>query len=181
MRRLAEENGFVTARKRDSQDICFVPDGDYVAFLERYTGKQYPSGPFLDPQGNQVGTHQGAVAYTIGQRRGLGLAMGEPVYVCGKDMRSNTVTVGPSEMLFHSSLIARDCNWIPFPALTEPIAVTAKTRHTRTGSPATVTPLPDGRIRVDFDAPQRAITPGQAVVLYQGDLVLGGGTIASSM
>ena len=181
VRRLAEENGFVTARKRDSQDICFVPDGDYVAFLERYTGKQYPSGPFLDPQGNQVGTHQGAVAYTIGQRRGLGLAMGEPVYVCGKDMRSNTVTVGPSEMLFHSSLIARDCNWIPFPALTEPIAVTAKTRHTRTGSPATVTPLPDGRIRVDFDAPQRAITPGPAVVLYQGDLVLGGGTIASSM
>ncbi|MCI6956636.1 MAG: tRNA 2-thiouridine(34) synthase MnmA [Clostridiales bacterium] len=181
VRQLAQENGLVTARKRDSQDICFVPDGDYVAFLERYTGKHYPCGPFLDAQGNTVGTHRGAVAYTIGQRRGLGLAMGEPVYVCGKDMRSNTVTVGPSEMLFHRSLIAGDCNWIPFPALPGPMAVTAKTRHTRTGSPATATPLPDSRVRVDFETPQRAITPGQAVVLYKDDLVLGGGTIEASM
>ena len=180
VRQLAEENGFITARKRDSQDICFVPGGDYVAFLERYTGKQYPSGPLLDAKGNQVGTHRGAVAYTIGQRRGLGLAMGEPVYVCGKDIKANTVTVGPSEMLFHSSLIAGNCNWIPFPALMKPMPVTAKTRHTRMGSPATATPLPDGRVRVDFETPQRAITPGQAVVLYQGDLVLGGGTIESS-
>lgn len=181
VRQLAEENGFITARKRDSQDICFVPGGDYVAFLERYTGKQYPSGPLLDAKGNQVGTHRGAVAYTIGQRRGLGLAMGEPVYVCGKDIKANTVTVGPSEMLFHSSLIAGNCNWIPFPALMKPMPVTAKTRHTRMGSPATATPLPDGRVRVDFETPQRAITPGQAVVLYQGDLVLGGGTIESSV
>ena len=181
VREIARENGFVNARKRDSQDICFVPEGDYVAFLERYTGKHYPEGPFLDSQGNRVGTHRGAVAYTIGQRRGLGLAMGEPVYVCGKDMEANTVTVGPSEMLFHSSLVAGSCNWIPFPALTQPMAVTAKTRHTRTGSPATVSPLPDGRIRVDFEAPQRAITPGQAVVLYQNDLVLGGGTIESPL
>ena len=157
-----------------------MPGGDYVAFLERYTGKQYPSGPLLDAKGNQVGTHRGAVAYTIGQRRGLGLAMGEPVYVCGKDIKANTVTVGPSEMLFHSSLIAGNCNWIPFPALMKPMPVTAKTRHTRMGSPATATPLPDGRVRVDFETPQRAITPGQAVVLYQGDLVLGGGTIESS-
>ena len=181
VREIARENGFVNARKRDSQDICFVPEGDYAAFLERYTGKHYPEGPFLDTQGNRVGTHRGAVAYTIGQRRGLGLAMGEPVYVCGKNMEANTVTVGPSEMLFHSSLIAGNCNWIPFPALTQPIAVTAKTRHTRTGSPAMVSPLPDGRIRVDFEAPQRAITPGQAVVLYQDNLVLGGGTIEFSM
>ena len=181
VREIARENGFVNARKRDSQDICFVPEGDYVAFLERYTGEHYPEGPFLDSQGNRVGTHRGAVAYTIGQRRGLGLAMGEPVYVCGKDMEANTVTVGPSEMLFHSSLVAGSCNWIPFPALTQPMAVTAKTRHTRTGSPATVSPLPDGRIRVDFEAPQRAITPGQAVVLYQNDLVLGGGTIESPL
>ena len=181
VREIAEAHGFVNARKHDSQDICFVPGGDYTEFLTGYTGKTFPQGDFLDLQGNCVGRHRGTVCYTIGQRKGLGPAMGAPVYVCGKDMRSNTVTVGPSEMLFHSSLIARDCNWIPFPALTEPIAVTAKTRHTRTGSPATVTPLPDGRIRVDFDAPQRAITPGQAVVLYQGDLVLGGGTIASSV
>ena len=181
VREIAQENGFVNARKRDSQDICFVPDGDYVAFLERYTGKRYPCGPFLDPQGNRVGTHRGAVAYTIGQRRGLGLAMGEPVYVCGKDMQANTVTVGPSEMLFHRSLVAKDCNWIPFPALSSPMAATAKTRHTRAGSPATVTPLPDGRVRVDFEAPQRAITPGQAVVLYKDNLVLGGGTIESSL
>lgn len=181
VRAIAAEHGFVNARKRDSQDICFVPDGDYVEFLERYTGKKYPAGSFLDLQGKVVGTHRGAVAYTTGQRRGLGLAMGAPVYVCGKDMAANTVTVGPSEALFHGSLEAGDCNWIPFPALTKPMRVTARIRHTRADQPATVTPLPDGRIRVDFDTPQRAITPGQAVVLYQDDLVLGGGTIEAPL
>ena len=100
VRKIAEENGFVNARKRDSQDICFVPDGDYASFLARYTGKTYPAGDYLDLQGNVVGRHKGAVCYTKGQRKGLGLAMGTPVYVCKKDMRSNTVTVGPNEALF---------------------------------------------------------------------------------
>ena len=176
-RELAQEAGFINARKRDSQDICFVPDGDYVAFMERYTGKKYPKGNFLDLQGNVVGKHQGAVCYTIGQRKGLGLAMGEPVYVCGKDMVANTVTVGPDEALYATTLRANDWNWFPFPELTEPIQVSAKVRYRHNAQPATVYPEENGFARVVFDQPQRAITTGQAVVLYQDDLVIGGGTI----
>ncbi len=124
-----------------------------------------------------MGRHRGAVCYTRGQRKGLGLAMGAPVYVCGKDMAANTVTVGPNEALFSSSLRARDWNWIPFPALTEPMAVTAKIRHSQLDLEAVVYPEEGNHARVVFAQPQRAITPGQAVVLYQGDLVIGGGTI----
>ncbi len=177
VRQIAEENGLITARKKDSQDICFVPDGDYGAFLEKYTGKVYPAGDYLDLQGQVVGTHQGAVRYTIGQRKGLGIALGMPVYVCGKDMEKNTVTVGGNEALFSRALLAKDWNWYPFPALLQPLRVTAKIRHSRTECPAVVTPEEDGFARVDFDQPQRAVTPGQAVVLYQDDLVIGGGTI----
>ena len=176
-REIAEAQGFINARKRDSQDICFVPDGDYVAFMERYLGKSYQPGAFLDLKGNVVGQHQGAVRYTLGQRKGLGLAMGEPVYVCAKNMEKNTVTVGPNEALYSTSLIAEDWNWFPFPALTEPLHITAKARYNQPPQPATVYPEPDGAARVVFDAPQRALTPGQAVVLYDGDMVVGGGTI----
>lgn len=176
-RDIAEEQGFVNARKRDSQDICFVPDGDYAGFMERYTGKQYPGGDFLDLNGNIVGHHEGAVRYTLGQRKGLGLAMGAPVYVCAKDMEKNTVTVGPNEALFSASLIAEDWNWFPFPSLTGPIRVTAKARYNQHPQPAAVYPEENGSARVVFDTPQRALTPGQAVVLYDGDMVVGGGTI----
>ena len=181
VRQLAEENGFINAKKRDSQDICFVPDGDYMAFLERYTGKQYPAGDFLDSNGKIVGQHRGAVAYTCGQRKGLGLAMGEPVYVCSKDMKANTVTVGPNEALFSRNLRANDWNWFPFPALTKPIKVKAKARSRMTEQNATVYPEENGFARVEFDEPQRAITPGQAVVLYDGDTVIGGGTITEAL
>ena len=176
-RAIAEEQGFINARKHDSQDICFVPDGDYAAFMERYTGKDYPAGNFLDLNGNVVGQHQGAVRYTLGQRKGLGLAMGAPVYVCAKDMERNTVTVGPNEALFSTTLLANDWNWFPFPALTQPLRVSAKARYNQPPQPATVYPEADGTARVVFDAPQRALTPGQAVVLYDGDMVVGGGTI----
>ena len=176
-RQIAQEAGFINARKRDSQDICFVPDGDYVAFMEHYTGRSYPTGDFLDLKGNIVGQHQGAVGYTIGQRKGLGLAMGEPVYVCSKDMAANTVTVGPDEALYATGLRANDWNWFPFPELTQPIRVSAKVRYRHQAQPATVYPEENGFARVVFDAPQRAITIGQAVVLYQEDLVVGGGTI----
>ena len=176
-RTIAEEQGFINARKHDSQDICFVPDGDYVAFMERYTGKDYPAGNFLDLNGNVVGQHQGAVRYTLGQRKGLGLAMGAPVYVCAKDMEQNTVTVGPNEALYATSLLANDWNWFPFPELTAPLHVSAKARYNQPPQPATVYPEADGTARVVFDAPQRALTPGQAVVLYDGDMVVGGGTI----
>ena len=176
-REIAEAQGFINARKKDSQDICFVPDGDYMAFLERHTGKTYTQGSFLDTNGRIVGTHRGAVAYTLGQRKGLGLAMGAPVYVCGKDMAANTVTVGPNEALFHRSLRADHWNWIPFPNLTEPLRVKAKARSRMAEQPATVYPEANGFARVEFDEPQRAITPGQAVVLYDGDMVIAGGTI----
>ena len=176
-RAIAEEQGFINAKKRDSQDICFVPDGDYMAFMARYTGKCYEGGDYLDLAGKVVGRHKGAVAYTLGQRKGLGLAMGAPVYVCGKDMAANTVTVGPNEALFHTSLRANDWNWIAIENLTEPIRVMAKARSRMTEQPATVYPEEGGFARVEFDEPQRAITPGQAVVLYDGDTVVGGGTI----
>lgn len=176
-RAIAEAQGFINARKHDSQDICFVPDGDYVAFMERHTGKKYPQGDFLDLSGKVVGRHQGAVSYTLGQRKGLGLAMGAPVYVCAKDMEKNTVTVGPNEALFHSTLIADEWNWFPFETLTAPLRVHAKARYNQPPQPATVYPGENGIARVVFDVPQRALTPGQAVVLYDGDLVIGGGTI----
>ena len=177
VREIAEVHGFINARKKDSQDICFVPDGDYMAFLERYTGKTYPHGNFLDQKGNTVGRHRGAVAYTLGQRKGLGLSMGEPVYVCGKDMWANTVTVGPNEALFHKKLVADGWVWFPFASPSAPIRVYAKARSRMTEQPATVYPMDNGFARVVFDEPQRAMTPGQAVVLYDGDIVVGGGTI----
>ena len=177
IRGIASEQGFINAKKRDSQDICFVPDGDYAAFLRRHTGKTYPSGNYLDVQGNVVGKHSGAVNYTLGQRKGLGIAMGQPVYVCAKDMQANTVTVGPNEALFHTTLLAKDWFFFPFDSLAEPIRVKAKTRSRMIEQPATVYPEENGYCRVVFDEPQRAITPGQSVVLYDGDLVVGGGTI----
>ena len=151
-----------------------------MAFLEQFSGKHYPCGEFLDLQGNPVGQHRGAVAYTIGQRKGLGLAMGTPVYVCGKDMDSNTVTVGPNEALFQRKLRASDVNWIAVESLTQPMRVEAKARSRMNAQPATVYPEENGSILVEFDEPQRAITPGQAVVLYQGNAFIGGGTITES-
>ena len=181
VREIAAEHGFVNARKRDSQDICFVPGGDYGEFLQRYTGKVYPQGDFLDLQGNVVGRHRGAACYTKGQRKHLGLAMGAPVYVCGKDMAQNTVTVGPNEALFSPALRANNWCWYPFEALEKPQKVTVKTRHSQFEQPGTVYPEENGFARVEFDAPQRAVTPGQAVVLYDGDMVVGGGTITEAL
>ena len=181
VRQIAEENGFVNARKKDSQDICFIPDGDYVAFMKGYTGKAYPQGDYLDLSGKVVGRHTGAVCYTIGQRRGLGIAMGEPVYVCSKDMENNTVTLGPNEALFRDSLLADGWNWIPFPTLREPLRCYGKVRYRHEPQPATVYPNEDGTARVVFDQPQRAFTPGQTVVLYDRDLVLGSGIIRKAL
>ncbi len=178
-RKIAEEQGFLNAKKRDSQDICFIPDGDYLAFMQSHTGKEYPAGDFLDENGKTVGKHKGAVGYTLGQRKGLGLAMGAPVYVCGKDMEQNTVTVGPEKNLFHNCLRAKDMNWIAIPELKEPMRVFAKARSRQAAQPAWVYPEEDS-VRVEFDEPQRAITPGQAVVLYDGDTVIGGGTITQA-
>ena len=164
------------AAKPDSQDICFVPDGDYAGVIEKHTGRRPVCGNFVDSSGNVLGQHKGVIHYTIGQRKGLGLAMGAPVYVCGKDMQANTVTVGPEEMLFDRIVYADEVNWIAIPELTGPLRVTARTRYHQVEQAATVYPAECG-FRLEFDQPQRAPTPGQAVVLYQGDSVLGGGTI----
>ena len=177
VRALAERAGFCNARKHDSQDICFVPDGDYGRFMEQFTGKHYAPGPFLDQEGHTVGQHRGAIRYTLGQRKGLGLAMGAPVYVCGKDMAANTVTVGPNSALLRDGLVAGDMNWISIPGPDGPLRVRARTRYQQPEQDATVYPQPDGTVRLEFDRPQRAMTAGQAVVLYDGDLVVGGGTI----
>ena len=177
VRQIAEAQGFLTARKRDSQDICFLPDGDHRTFLENALGSPFRPGDFLDLEGNVVGRHDGAIGYTCGQRRGLGLAMGYPVYVCATDVQNDTVTVGPDEALFHRSLRANDWNFFPFDTLTAPLRVQAKVRSRMTQRAATIYPEADGSAIVTFDEPQRAITPGQSVVLYDGDLVIGGGTI----
>jgi tRNA-specific 2-thiouridylase len=152
-----------------------------LTFLERYTGQSSIPGAFLDQKGNIVGTHKGAAGYTLGQRKGLGLAMGEPVYVTGKDMAANTVTVGPNEALFRRELIARDLNWMTVETITAPLQCKAKARSRMIEQPATISPLEDGKVKVVFDEPQRAITPGQAVVFYDGDLVIGGGTIQEAL
>ena len=176
-RAIAEENGFVNARKKDSQDICFIPDGDYFRFLKAYMQKDYPAGNFLDCNGNIIGKHQGAVGYTRGQRKGLGLAMGKPVYVLDKDMQSNTVTVGDNSDLFSTTFLADNWNFFPFDKSEAPLRILAKTRSRMVEQPATAYPEENGIVRVVFDEPQRAITTGQAVVLYTGDQVIGGGTI----
>ncbi len=177
LRQMVEERGLITAHKADSQDICFVPDGDYVAFLGRELGIHGERGAFLDTQGCVIGEHRGSICYTIGQRKGLGVAFGEPRFVLRKDAKSNTVTLGTNEELFTDMVTARDANWIAVDTLREPTRVTVKTRYKQQETAATVTPLDDGRFRVQLDTPVRAVTAGQAIVLYQGDTVLGGGTI----
>ncbi len=181
VRALAEREGFLNAHKHDSQDICFVPDGNYEAFMENYTGKSYPDGDFRFSDGTVVGKHHGAVGYTIGQRRGLGISYSEPVYVYDKDMANNIVYVGTQNMLYSTGLVADDVNLIAFDKLTDSLKVTAKTRYRQKEFPATVEPLDDSRFRLIFDEPQRAVTKGQAVVLYQDDIVIGGGTITEAI
>ena len=180
IRRIAADQGFVNAGKRDSQDICFVPDGDYAGFIERQTGKHYPEGDFVDPQGHVLGRHRGIIHYTVGQRRGLGVSGSRPLYV--KEIRpdTNTIVLGEDRDLYQHTAIAEDFNWISMEAPTGPIQVKARARYHQPEQPATAYVLPDGRVRVDFEAPQRALTRGQAIVLYQGEDVVGGGTIVET-
>ena len=179
-RAIAEAHGFVNAKKHDSQDICFVPDGNYAKFIEQHACRTYPEGDFVDVHGNVLGRHKGIIRYTIGQRKGLGLALKEPMYVMDVDIEKNQVVLGRNEDLFSKRLVADDVNLISIDHIDAPIRVTAKVRYRHSEAPATVNPLPDGRIEVIFDEPQRAITKGQAVVLYDGDIVVGGGTICET-
>jgi len=176
-REIAEQNGFVNARKHDSQDICFVPDGDYASFIERYVGKVYPCGKFVDKNGAVLGEHKGIIRYTIGQRKGLGLSLPAPMYVCDKDIESNKVVLCSNEELFGNSLDAYDFNWIAYENPPQIIRAKARIRYNQKEEPATVTVTGKDTVHIEFDSPQRAIAKGQAVVIYDGDVVLGGGTI----
>ena len=180
VRRLAEGAGLQNAHKKDSQDICFIPDGDYLRFLRDWGGQDAPAGDFVDETGAVLGRHRGQAAYTLGQRRGLGVSAGRPLYVVGKDPAANRVTLGDEGALFHRSLRAEQFNWVSIPCPRESIAVTAKTRYSQREAEAEARPLPAGEVEVTFREPQRAVTPGQSVVLYDGDLVLGGGIIRAA-
>ena len=173
VRAIAEELALPVAQKKDSQDICFIPDGDYVAYL-RSQGVELTPGRFVDLEGNVLGHHAGAEGYTLGQRKGLGLACGAPVYVVRKD--GADVVVGPSEALFRTTVRVRDCNWVSLAPPTAPIEAEVALRYTRKRSRATIVPTEYGA-ELQFVEPQRAVTPGQAAVFYDGPYVLGGGTI----
>lgn len=179
IRKISEQGGLVTASKPDSQDICFVPDGDYTTFIQRLSHKKYPKGNFVHINGEILGKHQGLIHYTIGQRKGLGIAYEYPLYVIAKDVKNNLVILGPDKELFQSGLIAESCNFIAIETLDQPLRVTVKTRYRQKDVPALIEPYEDDKVKVTFDEPQRAITPGQAVVFYDGDYVVGGGIIAS--
>jgi tRNA-specific 2-thiouridylase len=177
VRKIAEEQGFVNARKRDSQDICFVPGGDYASFIEKYTGISFPIGDFVDTNGKKLGEHKGIIKYTVGQRKGLGIALGKPAFVCAKNVDSNTVVLGENEDLFSMELVADNVNLIPFDKIDEPIRVGAKIRYNQKEQPALVESIGEGAVRVAFDEPQRAVSKGQSVVFYSGNSVVGGGII----
>lgn len=177
IRGIAAEYGFVSAHKADSQDICFVPDGKYADFIRQRTGKEYPVGDFVNAEGVVLGQHKGLIHYTIGQRRGLGLALPAPLYVRSKNMETNTVLLTPESDLYTTRLVADGFNWVDGEAPTASVRVAARTRYNAKEADATVTALTDGRVEVVFDQPQRAVTTGQAVVLYDGEYVVGGGRI----
>ena len=179
IRKLAKEHGFLNAEKSESQDICFIPDGDYAAFLEAYRGKVSVPGPFVK-DGEVVGTHKGITHYTVGQRKGLGLAFGEPVYVTKIDPETNTVTLGEEKDLFTDHAFVQDFHWITGEAPSEAFSCSVKTRYHQKEVPARVELLPDGYAEIHFETPLRAVTPGQAAVFYDGDTVLGGGVITRS-
>ena len=178
VREIALAQGFVNAKKKDSQDICFVPDGDFASFIQRHSEVKEIKGDFIDSDGKVLGTHGGAYKFTIGQRKGLGIALGKPAYVLGTDIDKNTVTLGDNDMLFKKRLYAEDVNLIAVDSIDKPIKIQAKIRSAHRPASATAEQTDDGRIVIDFDEPQRAITPGQSVVLYDGDIVIGGGIVS---
>jgi tRNA-specific 2-thiouridylase len=178
VRDLAGRFNLPVRHKSESQDLCFLGDGDYRRFLRDHAAEMIRPGPFLTQDGEEVGRHQGLPFYTIGQRKGLGLSLGHPVFVLEKDESRNAIIVGPREALGRSSLMARDVNWLDGAPPAEPVEAGVKIRYKSRPVPATVTPLPDGRARVDFDEFVNGITAGQGAVFYQGTRCVGGGIIA---
>ena len=176
-RRIADAAGFVNADKPDSQDICFVPDGDYAKIIELHMGRPAAPGNFIDPTGKVLGKHAGIIRYTVGQHRGLGIDTPGKRYVCAVNAADNTVTLGEAGDLMRREAVVNDFNWIAGEAPASPIRCKAKLRYRQVEQPAVVTPRADGSVQILFDEPQRAVTPGQAAVLYDGEVVLGGGTV----
>ncbi|MCL2445819.1 MAG: tRNA 2-thiouridine(34) synthase MnmA [Oscillospiraceae bacterium] len=177
IRDIAAEHGFINAHKRDSQDICFVPDGDYAAFIEQHSGQVYPPGDFHDLHGSVLGRHRGLIRYTVGQRKGLGIAAPKPLYVHSKCAKQNTVTLCENDGLFSSVLHAGEFNFIACDGLEQPTRLQAKIRYNAAPQPAIAEQISPNTVLVTFDEPQRAIAPGQACVLYDGDVVVGSGVI----
>jgi tRNA-specific 2-thiouridylase len=183
VRELARQLGIPTAAKPDSQEICFVPNGDYAAFIDAYFKEQgiatsETQGELVTTDGRVVGEHSGVHHFTVGQRRGLGVAAGEPLYVISTESASKRVVIGRNDALLRATMIVSDVNWISIASPTEPIRTEVKIRNKHQAAPATITPTDDpSRVEVRFDEPQRAVTPGQGAVFYSGELVLGGGWI----
>lgn len=178
VREIARSLGLVTAEKPDSQDVCFVRDRNKNGFLRRELHVGDDPGPITDREGRVLGTHQGLLGYTIGQREGLGIAAGKPLYVVAMDQPQNRLIVGSREDLLGRALAAERVNWVSIHPPTQPLRAWAKIRSRHDAAAAWVSPHGEGNVRVEFDEPQSAITPGQAVVFYDGDVVLGGGWIA---
>jgi tRNA-specific 2-thiouridylase len=179
VRRIAKKHGLETARREKSQDACFIPDGDYTAFLKKIVPQK--TGPVVDNKGRVVGQHKGIIHYTIGQRHGIGISHKHPYYVSCIDAASNTIHVSPRKEVYRRSLIASDLNYIPFDTLEHGLEVTAKVRYFSPAGEARIEPLDKNTVRVTFKSPQWAITPGQSVVFYQDDVVIGGGIIDKAL
>jgi len=176
VRQYADKLGLSSANKPDSQEICFIPDKDYASFIKRRTGYIPREGDFVDTKGNILGTHKGIINYTIGQRKGLGIAFGKPMFVLRIDGEKNQVVLGEQGTEFSNTLYAKNPNFIPFDTIDGTLRASAKVRYSAKAAPAEIS-LENGLLKVVFDEPQRAITPGQAVVIYDDDIVIGGGTI----
>lgn len=177
IRAIAEKIGIQVAHKPDSMEICFVPDNDYAGFITRETGYVSRPGNFVDLHGNILGTHKGIIHYTVGQRKGLGLAMGHPVFVVAIRPETNEVVIGENDDVFSTKLYANNINLMSVDKIEEPIRARAKIRYSHEGADCTIRMADDGLLECVFDEKQRAVTPGQALVIYDGDYVLGGGTI----
>lgn len=178
IREIANKHGLCVASKPDSQEICFIPDNDYSKFIKKHTGKDFPCGNFLDTNGNKLGKHTGIINYTVGQRKNLGISLGKRMYVTNINVKDNTVTLGESQEQFKNSLIATNLNFIPFDTLTSPLKIQAKIRYQAPPVPATLIPLSNDTVEVIFDDKQKAISPGQSVVFYDDNDVVGGGIIS---
>ena len=177
IREIAKQNGIPAASRSDSQDICFIPNGDYVSFIEQHDGGVYPPGDFIAADGRILGRHNGLIRYTVGQRKGLGIALGAPAFVAKKNAADNTVTLTSDAELYSAKLTAREANFFADIPLDTPTRAQVKIRYRHTPALATVVRTEDNRFSVCFDEPQRAIAPGQSAVIYDGDTVLGGGII----